>query len=531
MSKKIIKGNGPIVEGVKEVVDTIKVTLGPKGKCVAIQNSFGNPDITRDGATVAKSIELSDPGKNVGATLVKNASIQTEEQVGDGTSSVSILANEFIEAGKKYLDNPEINLNELKNGMELGVEYVKEYIKKTAIPVADDLEKIRRVATISANNDTVVGNLIVEAMEKVGIDGVITAEFASGLDTTIEVTQGFKIERGWASPHFVTAQSEGKCILDNPVIMVVSEHMSTIPPLAPVLEAVAKQGRSILIIADEVDEIVLNMLAFNSINGALKCCVVKGIDFGDSRKNIMEDIAVSVGANHICPEVGLSLSDIDLKDLGAADKVVISRDSTIIYGGHGNSDQIKDRLEVIKDRLADPTTTQYEKTKFKARLSGLSGGVAVIKAGGASETEKANRKATIEDAILASQSAISEGVVPGGGYTYLRASQEIKKFPGKQTMSEILGIKLVLQSLKVITKTIAENYGLPGDVVVDKCIRSKKGFNAKTGRYSDLTVVGVLDSAKVLRVCLENAVSVASMVLLTDSVVIEEPKKGTGQTE
>jgi chaperonin GroEL len=314
--------------------------------------------------------------------------------------------------------------------------------------------------------------------------------------------------------------------LENPVILVVSERLSTIPPLAPVLEAIAKQGRELLIIADEVDDIVLNMLAFNNIQGALKCCVVKGIDFGDSRRNIMEDISVSVGAHHVCPEYGLSMSDVTLEMLGSAEKAVISKDTCIIYDGHGDSDQIKDRLEVIKDRLKDPSVSDYEKTKFKARISGLSGGVAVIRAGGASETEKKNRKATIEDAILASQSAIAEGVVPGGGWTLTKASIAVT-VPSDATESEKLGYHVILDSLPVITKTIAENYGISGEVVVSKTLDGPHGFNAKTGTWGDLKTDGVLDSAKALRVALENAVSAAGMCLLTDTVVYDEPEEPT----
>ena len=528
MSKKIIKGQTAMIEGINAVADTIKVTLGPKGKCVALQSAFSGPEITRDGATVAKGIELKDPGQSMGATLVKNASIKTEEQAGDSTSSTAIFIQEFVSKGLKYIDNPEVNLNEVKDGMEKAVRDVIEYIKTHSIQVDQDLEKIRKVATISANNDPKVGDLIVEAMEKVGLDGIITADFTSGLDTTIEVTEGFKIERGWASPHFVNSSSDGKCILENPVILVCSERLSSIPVLAPILEAIAKQGRELLMIVDEIDEVVLSMLAFNNLQGALKCCVIKGIDFGDSRKNIMEDIAISVGAKHICQEYGLSLSDVTLEMFGGAKKAVISKESAIIYDGLGDSQEIQDRLLVLKDRANDPNVSDYEKHKFLTRISGLSGGVAVIKAGGASDTEKNNRKATIEDAILASQSAITEGVVPGGGYTLLKASWETK-VPKNLTTSESLGYKLVLESLPVITKTIAENYGLSGDVVVSEIKRLKKGFNAKTGQYCDLLEAGVLDSAKALRVCLENAVSAAGMCLLTDSLVITEEKDSSEQ--
>lgn len=526
MSKKIIRNNKSIIDGINEIVDTIKVTLGPKGKCVALQGSFGGPDITRDGATVAKGIEFKDPGMNMGAQLVKNAAIATEDQAGDATSTTSILIQEFVKAGSVFLDRPDINFNELKSGMQKTTELVTQYIKESSIPVADDLEKIRKVATISANNDPQVGDLIVEAMQKVGIDGVITADVTSGLETTIDVTQGFKIERGWASPHFVNSATDGKCIMENPVILVTSERLSTIPPLVPIIEAVAKQGRGLLIVADDIDDLVLNMLAFNVLQGALKCCVIKGIDFGDSRKNIMEDISVAVGAQFVCPEYGLTLDKCTLDMLGSAEKVTVSKDHTVIINGGGDPEVIKDRLEVLKERLKSPDTSTYEKTKFKTRISGLSGGVAVIKAAGVSETESQNRKATIEDAILAAQSAVAEGVVAGGGYTLLKAASAVQGeiVASEWTPSEIAGSDVILSSLPVITSTIAENCGECGKIVIKEISDSGLGYNAKTGEYCDLIEAGVLDSAKSLRVAIENACSAASMVLLTDSVVIEEPE-------
>ena len=527
MSKKIVKGNSGMIEGINLVAETIKVTLGPKGKCVAIQSSFGGPEVTRDGATVAKSISPEDPAVSMGAELIKAASIRTEEMVGDGTSSTAILAQDMVNTGSAMLARESwINVNEYKEGMELALEAVKKYIASKAIPVGDDaegLERVRRVATVSANNDSSVGDLIVECMKKVGQDGVITADRSSGLDTVIEVTQGFKVERGWASPHFVNSAKDGKCTLENPVILVVSERLSSIPPLVPVIEGVAKQGRSLLVIADEVDEVVLNMLAFNSLQGALKCCVIKGIDFGDSRKNIMEDIAVSVGASQVCPEYGLTLAKATLEHLGSADKVVISKDSAVIYGGAGDPARVADRLEVLKERLADPKTSPYEKSKFKTRVAALSGGVAVIKAGGASETEQANRKATIEDAILASQSAHSEGISAGGGWTLYQASVELSKTTLSDNRSVQAGVDLVLGSLQVISETIATNYGEPLERVRAEAEKGW-GFNAKTGLYENLLESGVLDSAKVLRVELENAVSAAAMCLLTETMVIEVPE-------
>lgn len=541
MSKRIEFTNTPMIEGVKESVKAISKTLGPKGSCVAIQNSWGVPDITRDGATVAKNIVFKDPIKNMGAQLVKSAAQKTEELVGDGTSSVSILIRELVTKGQRYL-NVGANLNEIKDGMEKASEWVKNYIKENSIPVEGDLEKIRRVATISANNDPEVGNLIVECMEKVGTDGVIVADVTSGLDTTIDVVEGFKIERGWASPHFITSPNDGKCVMEDPAILVISEKISSVPQIIPALEAVMKGlgGKPLLIICDDMDENVMTTLVLNVLQGALRCCVVKGIDFGDNRKNIMEDIAVAVGGAYICPEYGIKATDVHVEHFGGASKVVVSKDSCIIYGGHGDKDDISQRVDILRNRLEDPSTSDYEKNKFEKRISCLSGGIGIIKAGGASEVEKNNRKQTIEDAILASKSAISEGVVPGGGYVFLKASQSgrreyIEKNKKFLTPDELTGAEIVLEALKSITWTIGENSGIQGDVLIEKLTKPAGknkafGYNAKAGKFGDLIEMGVLDSAKVLRVSLENAVSAASMCLLTSCTITDnEDEKKPGE--
>lgn len=529
MSKKISAGNSGIVRGIKMAAEAIGATVGPRGKCVAIQSSFGAPNITRDGATVAKSLSSKDPEESMGIELVKAASVKTEEVVGDATSTTAILTEAIVSGGLRHAQDPKINMNEFKIGLEKTLDIVKGMLVGESVQVDGDLERIRRVATISANNDPKIGDLIVECMEKVGMDGVITADYSSGLDTVVEITKGFKIERGWASPHFVTSAADGKCVLENPVIMVISERLSSIPPLAPILEAVVKQGRSLLIVADEADEVVLNMLSFNVIQGALKCCVVKGIDFGDSRKNIMEDISVAVGATHICQEYGNSLAKATIDMLGSAEKVVVGKDSTIIYGGTGDPEEIGTRLQVLKDRMASKDTSPYEKSKFKSRISGLSGGVAVIKAGGASETERTNRKETIEDAILASQSALSEGVCAGGGYTLSKIAWDFESGETVCQMSdsEFAGSLTLLEAMFSVTKRVAENYGISGDVVLENCRSKGLGFNAVTGKYEDLMESGVIDSSKGIRVALENAVAAAGMALLTAWTVtdVEEDNK------
>lgn len=532
MSKKIETTNAGMIEGIKKSVDVIAQTLGPKGRCVAIQSPYGGPEITRDGATVAKSISLPDPTEEMGVALVKAAATKTEEQAGDSTTTTSILIKEMVTKGSRHLETGA-NLTEIKEGMDMAVKEVTEYIRTQAIQVDGDLEKIRKVATISANNDPKVGDLIVEAMEKVGENGVIVADLSSGLDTTIEVVEGFKIDRGWASPHFVTSPEDGKCVMENPAILVTSEKISSVPQILPAVEASMKalKGRPLLIFCDDMDEVVMTTLVMNVLQGALRCCVVKGIDFGDNRKNVMEDIAVATGGTFVCSEYGITTADVTAENLGGADKVVISKDSCVIYKGCGDPDEIKQRLGILRGRLVSPDTSDYEKSKFEKRVSCLSGGIGIIKAGGASETEKNNRKATIDDAILASKSAISEGVVPGGGSVFLRAS-ELDINTKNLTQDQKVGVGIVLESLPIVSKTIASNSGASGDVVVSKILSKKDtafGYNAKTGKYCNLLEAGVLDSAKALRVSLENATSAAGMCLLTSYVLTDIPENNAGK--
>ena len=516
-----------IIEGVIKTADAIKTTLGPAGKCVAIDSGFGAPEITRDGATVAKSISFSDPVLNMGAQLVKKAASRTEEQCGDSTSTTSILLKEFCEKGRRHL-NAGCNVNELKSGMLKAMSWVKEFIKSNSIKVDGDFEKIKRVATISANNDPVVGSLVVECMEKVGINGIITADVSSGLDTQVDVTTGMKLERGWSSPHYVTSPEEGKCVMDNPYVIVVGEKLSSVNQILGVIEGLMRSGRPFLIVCDEIDDVVNSTLIMNTLQGAIRCCVVKGIDFGDNRKNIMADLAVATSGKYLTPENGLSITTATIEDFGSAQRVVIDRDSTIIYQGAGDPADIETRANVIKARLNDPNTSEYDKTKFEKRLANLVGGIGIIKAGGASEAEKLNLKATITDSILASKSAIEEGCVPGGGYVYYKASLEAKKdkaFWKSLEGDEKEGAEIVFSSLPCILRTVAENSGRSGEVVLAELNKTTKqpwGYNAKTKKYCYLLDDGILDSAKAIRVALENSVSTAAMILLTDCTIIDE---------
>lgn len=529
MAKIIKEGNEGLVKGVNICSNLVSKTLGPKGKAIAIQSPYGGPDISRDGITVLKAVELKDPIENMGAQMVKEASKKTEDLAGDNTSSCAVLIKEIVNQGKRY-ENQISNINEVRHGMETAVKLIDSYIQSVAIPVNGDIEKVRRVATISANNDPFVGDLICQAFGEVGFDGVVTADKATGLETTVEITKGFKVPKGWASPNFITNQGDGTCVLNNPLIMVCSENITTVPQVLNILEHSVRAAQPLLLICDSISDSVLVAILANVLNGALRCCVVAGPEFGDSRKNIMQDLATSTGATFICQEYGLKASEATPEMLGTANKVVVSKDSCIVFEGAGDEEEIAARLDILKQRLADPELSDYDKTKLQVRIAGLGGGVGVIKVGGASVAAQDNLKATIEDAILASKSTIEEGAAIGGGYTLLQASK-IDYSAENLSTDEKLGVEIVFKSLPVIMKTIAENSGLSGDVVIDKVEREgveNYGYNAKTGEFGDLLEMGVLDSAKALRVSIENAVGAASMILLTDSVVYDEPEEKKG---
>lgn len=537
MNNKIIeKGletQEKIINGVIKSSEAIKTTLGPAGRGVAIQTAMGEIDITRDGVSVSKAIKLRDPYENMGAQLVKKAAENTERETGDGTSTCSVLTEALCRTGHRAIQKGA-NVNEIKSGMDKALEWTKNYITSKAEKVDGDLEKVRKVATISANNDPEVGNMVVEIMEKLGIGATITSDLSSTTETCIDVVQGMKIERGWVSPLFVTEAKTSECTLIEPNVAVIGERISNVAQVIPLFESNAKCGnKPILLIVDEIDETVIQMMAYNILQGALTACVIKGIDFGDGRKNIMQDIATFTGAVYICPENGGSLDQFTVNDFGKVGKAVISRDSTILTDGYGKPEEIAERAEIIKARLDDPTTSLYDKHKFEGRLSNLTGGIGVIKAGGATEVERQNKKATIDDAILASRSALAEGVVPGSGYIFYWAAQEGKKDSKlfkSMTPDEREGAMIVFDALPIIMRTVAENAGLSGDVVLDK-VKSHSpskgpwGLNAKTKKYGNLVDAGIVDSAKVLRCSLENAVSTASMILLTDCTIVDEPTK------
>ena len=529
--KIIYTGNERVIEGVVKTANAIKTTLGPAGKAVAIYDDLG-PEVSRDGATVAKSISFKDSAMNLGAQLVRSAASLSESLSGDGTSTSSILIKELVVKGQRAAKTGS-NVNEIKSGMLKAGRWMGEYIKKKSTSVAGDLEKIRKVATISANNDPEIGDLIVSGFKEVGVNGILTAELSRGLDTTIKVTTGMKLSRGWASPNYAT-EDDGKCIMENPYVIVIGEKISSVNQLIPILETVSKTAEPFLLICDDIDESVNTMLVFNVMRGAVRCCVVKGIDYGDARKNVMADIAIATGAKYYCQETGLSVGDQGinhLENFGRAKKVVVSRDDTMIFEGQGDKDQIDARVEVLKKRLEDISISDYDKSKFESRLANLAGGIGIICVGGASEVEAKNKKQTVEDAILASKSAISEGCAPGGGYVYLHGSIEAEKdtaFWKSLTGDEVEGAKIVFSSLPIILRTVVENSGVAADVVLEQITKSKKenwGFDAKNKKYVNLEEAGILDSTKVLRVALENAISTASTILLIDNVIVPEPEE------
>ena len=534
--KIIYKGNEKVIEGVVKAANTIKTTLGPAGKAVAIFNGTGvSPEVSRDGATVAKSISFKDDALDLGAQLVRSAASLSETSAGDGTSTCSILIKEFVEKGQRAIRTGS-NVNEIKSGMLKAGKWMGNYIKTKSIPIDGDLDKIRKVATISANNDPEIGDRIVSGFEKVGVDGILTAEMSSDLETTIKVTAGMKLSRGWASPNYAT-EDDGKCVMENPYIIVIGEKLSSVNQLIPILETVSKTTEPFLIICDDIDESVNAMLVFNVMRGAVRCCVVKGVDFGDSRKNVMADIAVATGARYYCQENGLSCGDQGinhLENFGRAKKVVISRDDTVIFEGMGNPAEVMARAEILKKRLAEPSLSDYDKSKFESRLANLAGGIGIISVGGASEVEVKNKKQTVEDAILAAKSSITEGCAPGSGYVYLKGSIDARKdssFWKSLSGDEVEGANIVFSSLPVIMRTVAENAGVAADVVITEVAKSKKenwGFDAKNKKYVNLSDSGILDSTKVIRVALENAISTASTILLIEDVITPEPAEAKG---
>jgi chaperonin GroEL len=523
--KKILFGadaRQKLAKGVDTLADAVKVTLGPKGRNVAFERKFGAPGITKDGVSVAKEIELADSIENMGAQMVREAASKTADIAGDGTTSATVLTQAIFREGNKFV-TAGANPMEIKRGIDKAVAVVVEEIKKLSRPV-NSKKEIEQVATISANSDSVIGLQISDAMERVGRDGVITVEEAKGMESEISFVDGMQCDRGYISPYFVTDQEKLEASLLDAFILIHDKKISSMKSLLPILEQVAKSGRPLLIIAEDVEGEALATLVVNKIRGTLQIVAVKAPGFGDRRKAMLEDIAILTGGQLISEEIGLKLESCSLSDLGQAKKVVVTKDAFTLIEGAGSSDAVKGRIMQIKAQV-DNATSEYDKEKLQERLAKLSGGVALIKVGAATETEMKEKKDRIEDALHATRAAVEEGIVAGGGVSLLRAQSIVEKL--KLEGDEQLGVKIVLRALEEPLRIIAANAGYEGSVVVDK-VRQEKGnlgFNAKNGEYGDMIAEGIVDPAKVVRSSLQNAASIAGMLLTTEALITEIPEE------
>jgi len=524
-SKKIIFGaqaREKIRKGVDQLADTVKVTLGPRGRNVIYERSFGSPSITKDGVTVAKEIELKDRVENMGAQMVKEVASKTADVAGDGTTTATVLAQAVFREGNKFV-TAGANPMEIKRGIDKSVEAVVEEIKKAAKSVSDKKE-IEQVATISANSDPVIGGLIAEAMEKVGRDGVITVEEAKGMHDELEVVEGMQFDRGYLSPYFVTNPEKMEAVLENPVILIYEKKISSMKPMLPMLEQIAKSGRPLLIIAEDVEGEALATLVVNKLRGTINVAAVKAPGFGDRRKAMLEDIAVLTGGQLISEDVGKKLEGVTTQDLGHAKRVVITKDDTTIIEGQGNADDIKNRVAQIRMQIEN-STSDYDKEKLQERLAKIAGGVAVIKVGAATETEMKEKKDRIEDALHATRAAVEEGIVAGGGVALLRAQKVVEAL--KLEGDENLGAKIVRRALEEPMRIIAENAGFDGAVVINKVKEESGayGFDAKAGTYVDMIKEGIIDPAKVARTAIQNAASISGLLLTTEATIAEIPEE------
>jgi chaperonin GroEL len=506
--------------GVDQLAEAVRVTLGPKGRNVVIDKKFGSPTVTKDGVTVAKEVELSDPIENMGAQMVKEVATKTSDLAGDGTTTATVLAQAIFREGLKNV-TAGANPMELKRGIDRAVEAVVEQLKAISVPSAGKKE-IAQVGTISANNDKEIGNLIAEAMEKVGKDGVITVEEAKGLETTLETVEGMQFDRGYLSPYFVTDPEKMEAVLDDPYILIHDKKISAMKELLPLLEKVAQSGKPLLIIAEDVEGEALATLVVNKLRGTLKVAAVKAPGFGDRRKEMLRDIAVLTGGQVISEELGFKLENATLNDLGRAKRVVVDKDNTTIVDGKGKAEAIQGRIAEIRSAI-DKSTSDYDREKLQERLAKLSGGVAVINVGAATETELKEKKARVEDALHATRAAVEEGIVPGGGVALIRAQGALEKIKG--TEDEKVGVEIVRRALEEPIRMIAQNAGAEGSIVVARVKESKEknfGYNAATDTYEDLVKAGVIDPTKVTRTALQNAASIAGLLLTTEAVVVEK---------
>jgi chaperonin GroEL len=534
MAKQVIHGEdsrAAILRGINQLADAVKITLGPKGRNVVIDKKFGSPTITKDGVTVAKEIELKDSLENMGAQMVREVASKTSDVAGDGTTTATVLAQAIFREGVKTVA-AGANPMALKRGIDKAVEQATAAIQKLAKPVKGDA--IAQVGTVSANGDQTIGNIIAEAMNKVGKDGVITVEESKTMETALEVVEGMQFDRGYLSPYFVTDPERMEAVLDNPLILINEKKISSMKDLLPLLEQVAKLGKPMLIIAEDVEGEALATLVVNKLRGTLNIAAVKAPGFGDRRKAMLEDIAILTGGKVISEDLGIKLENVKLEDLGRAKKITIDKDNTTIVEGAGKQYDIEGRVKTLRAQIED-TTSDYDREKLQERLAKLVGGVAVIKVGAATETEMKEKKARVEDAMHATRAAVEEGIVPGGGVALVRAAKGLEKYQinaeGEGDPDEQIGVNIVRRALEEPLRQIVQNAGKEGAVVVER-VRSEKnenvGFNAATETFEDLVKAGVIDPAKVTRTALQNAASIAGLMLTTEAMVSEIPEDDKG---
>jgi chaperonin GroEL len=525
MAGKIIKfdmeARDLLKKGVDQLANAVKVTLGPKGRNVVIEKKYGSPQITKDGVTVAKEIDLADPMENIGAQMVKEVASKTGDDAGDGTTTATVLAQSIVAVGLKNV-TAGANPMDLKRGIDKAVIKVVEQLKKQSIEIGDDYTKIEQVATISANNDNEIGKLIAEAMKKVKKEGVITVEEAKGIETTVEIVEGMQFDRGYISPYFITNPDKMQTVLENPFILITDKKISTMKDLLPVLEPVAQNGRSLLIIAEDIDGEALATLVVNKLRGSLKIAAVKAPGFGDRRKEMLEDIAILTGGIVISEDKGLRLDAAKIDMLGSAEKITLDKDNTTIVNGAGNKESIAQRVSQIKLQIEN-TTSDYDREKLQERLAKLAGGVAVLYVGASTETEMKEKKDRVDDALSATRAAVEEGIVPGGGVAYIRSIEALENLTGNND-DETTGIQIVKRAIEEPLRQIVTNAGMEGSVVVQKVREGKGdfGYNAYSDKYENLYKSGVIDPTKVTRVALENAASIAGMLLTTECVMAED---------
>ena len=511
-------------EGVDALANAVKVTLGPKGRNVVIDKKFGAPHVTKDGVSVAKEVELEDRFANMGAQMVKEVASKTNDQAGDGTTTATVLAQAIINVGLKNV-TAGANPMDLKRGIDKAVAVVVDELRKQSKKVGNDYSKVEQVGTVSANNDSTIGKLIADAMSKVNGDGVITVEEAKGIETEVKVVEGMQFDRGYISPYFMTNTEKLEAVLDDPCILLTDKKVSSMKDLLPVLEPIAREGKSLLIIAEDVDGEALQSLVVNRLRGTLKVAAVKAPGFGDRRKEMLQDIAILTGATVVAEERGYTFENVTVDMLGKAEKITITKDNTTIVGGAGSSEQIAERVAQIRTQIKN-TTSDYDKEKLQERLGKLAGGVAVLYVGAGSEIEMKEKKDRVEDALNATRAAVEEGYLPGGGVAYIRAAECLKDLKGENE-DQTTGIHIVARALEEPLRMIAQNAGVEGSVIIQKIREGKDdfGYNARTDEYVNMFEAGLIDPTKVARVALENAASVAGMFLTTECGIVDIPEK------